>query len=116
MVCLWKYQYPYAHFATQAITADMLFPIAWEAIQYTFYVVPRVCVVVCVDHQSNNLMFTHSICDGVWHVTMNMFHTHTREREREYRTHAEPVEGGVGGQTVGETLCSRVEDPVLPER
>ena len=76
----------------------------------------RVCVVVCVDHQSNNLMFTHSICDGVWHVTMNMFHTHTREREREYRTHAEPVEGGVGGQTVGETLCSRVEDPVLPER
>ena len=28
-----RLQYPYAHFATRAITAEMLFPIAWEAIR-----------------------------------------------------------------------------------
>ena len=30
---LFKIEYPYAHFGTQGITADFLYPIVWEAIR-----------------------------------------------------------------------------------
>lgn len=51
-----KLEFPYAHFGTQAVTADVLFPIVWEAIRQLENIG---CKVICVtaDGASTNRKF-----------------------------------------------------------
>ena len=53
---LYKLEFPYAHFGTQGVTADTLFPIAWEAIRQLEGIG---CKVICVtaDGASPNRKF-----------------------------------------------------------
>ena len=87
-----KLQFPYAHFATRAITADLLFPMIWEAVREIELIGLKVIFITADGASSNRIFFgcirgpttiyqytKHSICiqaqRSVWYFSFQILHT-----------------------------------------
>ena len=69
---LFKFEFPLAHFATESITADLLYPLIWEGIRLVESTGLKV-IAVKADGASPNITFFKMHGDGDIYKTKNVY-------------------------------------------
>ena len=73
-----KFDFPLAHFATEGVTGDQLYPIVWEGIRIIESTGLKV-IAVTADGASPNRKFFHMHGDGTVYKTRNLYASDERD-------------------------------------